>query len=305
MPRNLSAAFDARLQGEVVSLSRLVLIVRRDGTRMGFTDADSALVFGGDIYEPTDGVDSSAIQSASGGVDNIDITGAVSSDRITEGDLGRGLYDGARITVRIVDRDLLTTAHASGGSVPEADAALILFVGYFGPVTISDGVYKVEARSLGTKLRQIIGDTTSRICRCLRAGNAQCRVPMGGTSNGGNPNRVNRTVSSAAVDGSSITFTGDTAPAGHYSWGLVRFATGPNAGVERDVKVHTKLDGSTAKVTLRGSFPYPVGAGDTAILEVGCDRTIETCRTKFANANNFHGEPFLPGNDAVAQTGRQ
>ena len=36
-------------------------------------------------------------------------------------------------------------------------------------------------------------------------------------------------------------------------------------------------------------------------LREGCDRTIATCTSRFGNAVNFRGEPFLPGNDMLAQ----
>ena len=32
-----------------------------------------------------------------------------------------------------------------------------------------------------------------------------------------------------------------------------------------------------------------------------CDKTIATCSARFGNALNFQGEPFLPGNDMLAQ----
>ena len=36
-------------------------------------------------------------------------------------------------------------------------------------------------------------------------------------------------------------------------------------------------------------------------LREGCDRTVATCAARFGNAVNFQGEPFLPGNDMLAQ----
>ena len=38
-----------------------------------------------------------------------------------------------------------------------------------------------------------------------------------------------------------------------------------------------------------------------ALLKQGCDRTLTTCSQRFANAINFQGEPFLPGNDLVVR----
>ena len=41
----------------------------------------------------------------------------------------------------------------------------------------------------------------------------------------------------------------------------------------------------------------PIGAGDRVILEAGCDKRAETCKSKFANFLNFRGCPHVPGGD--------
>ena len=41
--------------------------------------------------------------------------------------------------------------------------------------------------------------------------------------------------------------------------------------------------------------------GARAQLREGCDHTVSTCAARFANAVNFQGEPFLPGNDLLAR----
>ncbi|MEL7284253.1 MAG: phage BR0599 family protein, partial [Pseudomonadota bacterium] len=46
----------------------------------------------------------------------------------------------------------------------------------------------------------------------------------------------------------------------------------------------------------------PVGIA-LELLE-GCDHTLGTCASRFNNAVNFRGEPFLPGNDLLARYGR-
>ncbi len=42
--------------------------------------------------------------------------------------------------------------------------------------------------------------------------------------------------------------------------------------------------------------------GDKRIaLTEGCDKRFATCRTRFANSENFRGEPHLPGNDLLTR----
>jgi uncharacterized phage protein (TIGR02218 family) len=45
-----------------------------------------------------------------------------------------------------------------------------------------------------------------------------------------------------------------------------------------------------------------VAVGDGVTLSAGCDKQFATCKAKFANAVNFRGFPYMPGNDAVLST---
>lgn len=52
----------------------------------------------------------------------------------------------------------------------------------------------------------------------------------------------------------------------------------------------TSQTGTSLKIHL----PLPMRTGDAVRVFAGCDHTIETCRTKFANHLNFGGLPDLP-----------
>ena len=52
---------------------------------------------------------------------------------------------------------------------------------------------------------------------------------------------------------------------------------------------------------LEGELPYAIEPGLRALLNEGCDHLLATCASRFGNAANFQGEPFLPGNDLLAQ----
>ncbi len=56
-------------------------------------------------------------------------------------------------------------------------------------------------------------------------------------------------------------------------------------------------------MTLRDPPAFATLAGALVELVEGCDRRFETCCTRFANAANFRGEPFLPGNDLLTRYG--
>ncbi len=267
----------------------LVKIVRADAQTFGFTSADKTLTYSSLDYEPTDGLTSSAFQGSTGsGVDNLDVFGALTSARITEADLRAGKWDGARITV-----------YAMHLEDPSA-GVMTLSSGIIGEVEVENGRFTAEVRSLAQHLKQAVIDLTTKTCRARRLGDARCKVSLAGDK-GGVAIQATRTLSSGS--GSSLVFGSDSAPTGHYSHGIVKMLDGPNTGVEREVKSHT-LNAGNAEITLRRPFPYAVTAGEDALLEAGCDRLFVTCDTEFGNANNFHGEHLLPGNDKVLQVGR-
>ena len=52
---------------------------------------------------------------------------------------------------------------------------------------------------------------------------------------------------------------------------------------------------------LEDDLPPGIAPGWLVRVREGCDHTIATCASRFANAANFQGEPFLPGNDILAR----
>ena len=291
--RTIPSSLNTHIQGDTLTLATLILIERLDGVKLGFTNADAPITYGGNSYLSADGMGTTAVQQTAGtGVDNMDIMGVLSDSRLTESDLDAGLYDGAKITITVVNRSNI----AGGGTV--------LLKGYLGEVNLSDGVFKTEVRSLSQRLKMSVGDTSTPTCRCRRLGDLQCKVNLTSTALNGFAITATRTVSVVGSDHLTLTFASDSAPTSHYKDGLVTFTSGLNAGLKRDVKAHTKT-GSTAVVELRAAFPYAVSAGDTATLQAGCDRLFATCSAKFGNANNFHGEERLPTNDKIGQVARK
>ena len=86
--------------------------------------------------------------------------------------------------------------------------------------------------------------------------------------------------------------------AGWFTFGLVKWSTGANAGRRVEVLSHDLVDG-VAILTLLEPPVRPITATDTFVVRAGCDKRIATCGTKFANVANFRGFPHIPGQDAV------
>ena len=285
--RALPANLAQHLQGELLNLALCVRIETQGGVILGFTDHDRDLVLGGVTYEAGTSADASALRHQAGtGIDNLDVRGLVTSDRITETDLLAGRYDGAKLDMFLVNYEQIPLTEASP-----------LLSGTLGEVTLSQGVYVVEVRSLMQRLAQQIVELTSPVCRVKALGDARCKVSLPA---------FQRTRSvSTVVSASVLRFGSDTEVAGFYSHGRVRFNTGANTGIEREVKQHTAVGGSVAEITLQEPFPFAVAVGNSAMLEAGCDRLPATCETRFQNRVNFRGEDFLPGSDKILRIGRK
>jgi hypothetical protein len=73
--------------------------------------------------------------------------------------------------------------------------------------------------------------------------------------------------------------------------GTVIFTSGNNIGRVFPIADYRSSD---RKITLLTPTPFDVVNGDRAIIQVGCDGLIGTCRDKFSNVANFGGDPYAP-----------
>jgi uncharacterized phage protein (TIGR02218 family) len=277
--RTVPPALQANLDGQVLTPALLIRLARTDGITLGFCSADHDIVFGGLTYHSADGMGVTGVDISEGtGVDNMEVDGYLSDSRITEEDLEAGLYNGATITVYLVDRRDLAAGNVT------------LLKGYVGEVTITDEAHRAEVRSLSHLLKTPCGDQTSPLCRA-QLGDTRCKVNLAVYTHA-------RSASAVSADQLTLSFP-DNHASGYYTKGVVRSTGGANSGFEMECKEHTLTGGTTAQMVLRDTFPYPFE------LVAGCQkRWEEDCRDKFGNGRNFHGERHLPGNDKIMQVYR-
>ncbi len=81
---------------------------------------------------------------------------------------------------------------------------------------------------------------------------------------------------------------------GYFTYGILTWLTGQNAGYTMDVRQF-----SPSAITLALPMTYPISMGDTYRLVAGCDKTATTCKQRYNNFINFRGEPYIPGTDAI------
>jgi len=89
---------------------------------------------------------------------------------------------------------------------------------------------------------------------------------------------------------------GGTLDGGFFQLGSVKFTSGQNEGIARDIVF---FEGSGPYlVTCFTPFPFDIAATDECILTAGCDKSMDVCQLNWRNTDNFRGEHELPGRDA-------
>lgn len=276
----LSAGLTEHLASGATTLCWCWKLERRDGQVSGFTDHDRDLMFDGTLYEAAAGFTASEIKDSIGlSVDNLEVTSALSSERLDEADLAAGLYDDARVEIYRVNWQA-------------PDQRALMRTGSLGEVKRAGTSFAAEVRGLAHYLQQPRGRLFQYTCDA-DLGDARCGVDTTSAAFRGTGSIV------SSSDGRIVTVAGiDAYSNDWFSRGLILFTSGAATGQSIEIKRHTNV---SAVVTLELWQPVrgPVLAGQTFTITAGCDRQIATCRDKFANAVNYRGFPDMPGNDFV------
>jgi uncharacterized phage protein (TIGR02218 family) len=282
----LDAGLQVHLDSGVTTLCWCWRLVRRDGTVQGFTDHDRDVTFAGVTYEAASGFTSSDIRDAVGlSVDNLDVSGALSSEALSEADLTAGHYDDARVEIYRVNWQ-------------EPEQRVLMRAGSLGEVRRSGTAFTAEVRGLAHYLQQPSGRLFQMTCDA-DLGDRRCGVNLDDPAY-----RASGTVLAAATD-RRLTATGlATFSHDFFTRGLLTITSGDQTGARREVKTHTNRNG-VAGLELWTALPAPLPPGVTFEITAGCDKRLATCRNRFANTVNFRGFPTMPGNGLLARVGRR
>lgn len=201
-----------------------------------------------------------------------EVGGALSSDALDERDLSVGRWNGAFVQLRLIDwRE-------------PAQEPIILMSGELGDIGVADDAFTAELRGGAAKLDRPVCPSTSAECRA-QFGDKQCRVDLAG-----------RTMVATVVSAAGDRLTLDGPVDERFLFGRLRYLDGANCGM---ATIILAVDGNELRVR-----DLPRGesmGGERVELREGCDKRLETCATRFANATNFRGEPHLPGNDLLTR----
>ena len=102
------------------------------------------------------------------------------------------------------------------------------------------------------------------------------------------------------IDGKTFILNVSEARAvdGWFDQGAIVFESGNNSGKVIEARVWTQAD---SQLVIFVPPPFTLLPGTKIKIYPGCDKRLTTCVSKFANAINFRGEPFIPGQDAYSK----
>lgn len=268
----------AHLATRATTVCRAWSLVRRDGVTLGFTDHDRDLTFDGIRFAASSGVTARALAQSTGlSVDNSEAAGALSAAALTEGDILAGLYDGAEVSVWLVNW-------------ADTTARLRQFRGSIGEIERGGGAFRAELRGLSEVLNQPQGLVYQKPCSAI-LGDQRCTFSLAA------PGFFDERPVEVVIDRIRFGYAGFNSFADRwFEAGRLVVLTGVAAGLVGVVK-NDRLTGSGRVIELWQSIGAEVGAGDLVRLEAGCDKRAETCKFKFSNFLNFRGFPDIPGED--------
>ncbi|MEY4721355.1 MAG: hypothetical protein RIQ46_1080 [Pseudomonadota bacterium] len=260
--------------GDLETVATFWRVLRRDGVTLGLTTHDRDLWIGGVLHRAAPGMVPSAIRRTAGlDPDSAEVEGALSHDSLSAADLAAGRFDGARVLIGLVDW--------------ENGETQVLYRGSIGSVSEEDSRFSAELQSRKAELARDPVPRTSPTCR------AQFCGPGCGLSAAHFSHEAVLVASDAQANSLNVT-TAASLP--DLAGGSARWLDGPHAGLAMGIVA--VADGL---LVLDAPIAESLPPSLRLVLREGCDRRLETCATRFGNAINFRGEPFLPGNDLVAR----
>ena len=270
-------------------MADLYAITLSGGAVLRYTDRDHACTVNGNTYAIGPAITRSRTRLAVGvQVDTLDLTIAADASITVSGIpmlpfIAGGGLDGARLT--------LTRAFASQpaqyGSELAWVGSLMLFGGRISEIDVSRYAAKMRVASDLELLDAMLPRNVYQPGCTATLFDGTCGVARSSYSAS--------VTATGASDATRRTFsTGSGAAANYYALGWLVGASGANAGVGRTVKAF-----ASGAFTVIQPWPNAVSPGDTFTAYAGCDKTLATCTSKFANAARFRGQPFIPAPETV------
>lgn len=266
--------------------AQLWTITRRDGVVLRFASLDVDFQDGDNTYSACASLLPSASESSTilGQAGDIELTGIISDEAITEADLLAGLFDDAYVEVWLVPWQ---------GS----ESRRRLAAGWCGNLSRGDTAFKMDVSGPGARLdQQAILEIVTPSCR-YNLGDSRCGFDIEAVKLPACAVTASRTRGQFVADFSSSSVgSGSSDP----TWenGYVLWTYGANTGQKCEVK---SVDFDTGEVVLWSLAGFKPQPGDSFDLYPGCRKDREAC-VAYGQVLNFGGFPDVPGQDAILES---
>ena len=277
----LSPDLAEKLKADSLHFCRCWLLTLTNGTKLGLTDHDRRLTFDGVDFEADTGMTPAAVEvGADLARDGSEVMGVLGSTHITQKDLNNGLYDGAEISLWLVDWQ--DTANR-----------LMLMKGVFGQVRYENDAFHVTLEGPSCVLQQSVGRVYQKKCDAL-LGDGKCRMVLTDARY-----QVSTQIVNAQALEIEVPLLADF-ETGWFSNGEMEFLS--NASVQGKFAIRSDtIRGGRRFLGLWESLTALPIKDDAVKLTAGCDKKLATCRDKFSNAANFQGMPHIPANHLLVK----
>ena len=274
-----------QLQSEIEQgkIAYIISVTMKDGVSIYYTNHDRPLTVDGHLYQPGAGLSRvRLIATGNQEVSTQSFESAWTFD-IDETKALNGYYDDA-----LVIFSWIAWEHPEYGP-------LEIFRGNLGMLNWSKEGFNAEIHNAIRKLQNPIGSYYTPFCRHNFGDSTDTNksIPGGCNLNLGSFT-FSGSVSAILTNKRKFIISGlaSAQPNAYFSNGVMTWTSGLNDDRVSDVKVST-VDGYGSQIELYLPTTFDIQVGDSFTVVAGCDKTRDTCKTKFNNVVNFGGMPDL------------
>ena len=259
------------------NICSIFTIVAKDGTTRCFTDHDKELIVDGKTYIPSAGVTRFKTKVTNDAEVSSQEMAATVLD-MPHQEMVDGKWDNAQI-----ESALVAWADPDAGK-------LINFKGSVGAIQFTDEGFRADVQNYLRDLGRNLGHNVTANCRhVLFSQRTPGMISWCGVNRGSYVS--NATVTGIVSQKLKVSISNTGRPAEWASAGFAKFTSGSNAGLTFEIKKHLLDAGET--ITFYLPTLAQINIGDTLEITAGCDKRMETCKSKFGNMVNFGGFPHL------------
>ncbi len=249
-------------------------IMLMDGNQINLTTSDEEVRYNKQIFYPIGGLSISKISTSEQlGEDNFYFNCAIDDNFFKYKDLIEGRFNQAMLEVWLVNNN---------------EEKILLKTGFIGVISIkAENFFTAEIESLSSKTKNTLGKCYLRTCRA-NFGDMNCKIDASKYSFPGQISFVNI--------GNSFSDKDRLEPDDYFTYGKIKFVSGKFQ--DKEFQVSSYLNSS---IYIDCHYKLDFKVGDEYIITAGCDKELQTCISKFANAINFRGESFIPSKTQLVQ----